>query len=354
MAQFPTAQADPGPSRGRFPTDPLLVNGPTLNRRSGRSARAAGDAGRNTGAVWLDTPDRILPWQHQASIGYERQIGRQLSFAADYMHIQNRDHAPALQPESRDQADHGPHGADHARGFQGRREPAWTLELLERRLDRRVHRRNPVRRPHPGDREALRPTTGRARLSYALGHGRGNTSGIPTATNDFQVLDERNLDQNEGPTNADRRHAVTLSGRFEVPWVRGLTGGAVGRFNSGTPFTIHNSNVDVNRNNIAVDPIAAGTYSGTGLNAITVENDGGRNGALRAGHHADRPAGRLPAAAARRDDRSTCSSKCSTSRTSRTSRIRRGDQRLGTFLVPTSLAGGGFPRQFQIGARFGF
>ena len=31
-----------------------------------------------------------------------------------------------------------------------------------------------------------------------------------------------------------------------------------------------------------------------------------------------------------------------------------GDRRLGTFLVPTSLAGGGFPRQFQIGARLGF
>jgi hypothetical protein len=31
-----------------------------------------------------------------------------------------------------------------------------------------------------------------------------------------------------------------------------------------------------------------------------------------------------------------------------------GDQRLGTFLVPTSLAGGGFPRQFQVGARLGF
>ena len=29
-------------------------------------------------------------------------------------------------------------------------------------------------------------------------------------------------------------------------------------------------------------------------------------------------------------------------------------QRLGTFLVQTSLAGGGFPRQFQVGARLGF
>ena len=67
-----------------------------------------------------------------------------------------------------------------------------------------------------------------ARFSYALGKGTGNTNGTPTATNDFQVLDQRNLEQNEGPTNADRRHAVTLSGRFEVPWMRGLTGGAVG------------------------------------------------------------------------------------------------------------------------------
>ena len=37
---------------------------------------------------------------------------------------------------------------------------------------------------------------------------RGNTNGTPTATNDFQVLDERNLDQNEGPTNVDRRHTA--------------------------------------------------------------------------------------------------------------------------------------------------
>ena len=27
------------------------------------------------------------------------------------------------------------------------------------------------------------------------------------------------------------------------------------------------------------DPLPAGTYTGTGLNAVTVENDGGRNGA---------------------------------------------------------------------------
>ncbi len=31
-----------------------------------------------------------------------------------------------------------------------------------------------------------------------------------------------------------------------------------------------------------------------------------------------------------------------------------GDMRSTTFLVPTALAGGGFPRQFQVGARVGF
>jgi hypothetical protein len=31
-----------------------------------------------------------------------------------------------------------------------------------------------------------------------------------------------------------------------------------------------------------------------------------------------------------------------------------GDMRSGSFLVPDSLQGGGFPRQFQVGARFGF
>ena len=31
-----------------------------------------------------------------------------------------------------------------------------------------------------------------------------------------------------------------------------------------------------------------------------------------------------------------------------------GDMRSGNFLVPDALQGGGFPRQFQLGARLGF
>ena len=106
-------------------------------------------------------------------------------------------------------------------------------------------------------------------------------------------------------------------------------------------------------NNIAEDPIAPGTYSGTGLNAITVENAGGRNGAygpstmqldMRAGY-------RMRVSQSRSLDFFfevfNVTNEPNLAHPT-------GDQRLGTFLVPTALAGGGFPRQFQIGTRFGF
>jgi hypothetical protein len=135
--------------------------------------------------------------------------------------------------------------------------------------------------------------------------------------------------------------------------VRGLTAGAIARFMSGQPFTIHNSNVDANMNGIAIDPLPAGTYSGQGQNAITVENDGGRNGAygpgfaqldLRGGYRVGVGQGRtldLFIEVFNATNRANFSNPG-------------GDQRLASFLVPASLAGGGFPRQLQIGARIGF
>jgi hypothetical protein len=352
MANFPVAQADPGPSNGRFPTDPLLVNGPVLNRALVDQAVPPGTLNRNTGAVWLDTPDRVLPWQHQGSIGYERQVGRQMTIAADYVHISNRD-LPLrynLNPATKQSTDRTAPitrvdfmGIANQLGVSAFRNDVWIVEYIGETqydgLNLQIEKR-------------FADNWG-ARFSYALGYGRGNTNGTPTATNDFQVLDQRNLDLNEGPTNADRRHAVTVSGRVEVPWVHGLTGSAVARFATGQPFTIHNSNVDANRNNIAVDPVPAGTYSGTGQNAITVENDGGRNGAYGPGlMQIDIRAGyRLRARQARTVD--LFAEVFNVTNEPNFSNPT-GDQRSGTFLVPNSLAGGGFPRQFQVGARFGF
>jgi hypothetical protein len=352
IANFPVVQADPGPGRGQFPTDPLLVNGPVLDRDLVNQAYPPGSLARNTAAVWLDTPDRVLPVQHQVSVGYERQLAGQLSFAADYVHMWNRDLPlrynlnPAIKEST---ARTAPitrvdfMGMAAQLGLSPFRSDVWIVEYIGKT-------------DYDGVNVALEKrfsSNWGARVSYSYGHGRGNTSGLPTATNDFQVLSERNLDLNEGPTNLDRRHTATVSGRFEVPWVRGLTGGAVARLMSGQPFSIVNGNVDADRNNIASDPAPAGRYDGVGQNAIGVENSGGRNGAygpglfqldLRAGYRLQPRTGQSMEFFAEVFNLTNEPNFANPS----------GDQRLGTFLVPTSLFGGGFPRQAQVGVRFGF
>ena len=98
----------------------------------------------------------------------------------------------------------------------------------------------------------------------------------------------------------------------------------------------------------------AGSYSGTGANAITVENKGGRNGARGPGFsQLDMRIGyRLRILNNRTLDVFgeifNVMNRANFDNPS-------GDRRSGAqFLVPTTLRGGGFPRQFQLGARFGF
>jgi hypothetical protein len=352
VANFPVSQADSGPGNGQFPTHPFLVNGPVVNRDLVNQLVPPGSIARNTAAVWLDTPNRALPRQQQVSIGYERQLRAQLSFAADYVHMENNEMPlrynfnPATKQTT------------------GRTAPITRVDFLgiAQQLEILPFTGDVFTYENVGDTrfdglnlqvEKRLANNWAARFSYGLGYGRGNTSGLPTATNDFQVLDQRNLDLNEGPTNLDRRHIVTLSGRVEVPWIRGLTASGIARMSSGSPFTLHNTNVDANRNNLGNDPIAPGTYSGVGQNAITVENSGGRNGAygpgflqidVRAGYRMRPRAGQTIDIFAEVFNITNEPNFTNPS----------GDQRLETFLIPTSLAGGGFPRQFQLGARFGF
>ena len=63
----------------------------------------------------------------------------------------------------------------------------------------------------------------------------------------------------------------------------GLTFGWVARALSGTPFTVVDQTIDADRNGTLADPLPAGEYSGSGTNAITVDSDGGRNGAYGTG-----------------------------------------------------------------------
>ena len=90
ITDFPVNAADPGPSNGQFPTNPFLVNGPTINRALLDQLFPPAPPSRNIGNVFLDNPDRVLPAQHQMSLGYERQLRGNLSFAADYVHSWNR------------------------------------------------------------------------------------------------------------------------------------------------------------------------------------------------------------------------------------------------------------------------
>ena len=126
IAKFPGRRRSiPARADGRLPTDPLLVNGPTLNRALVNQLRAARARWPATPAtVWLDTPgsdpavaasglDRL-----RAAAWPPAVVCRRLR-----AHVEPQS-AAALQPEPGDQADHRPHGADHPRRSSGHRRPA--------------------------------------------------------------------------------------------------------------------------------------------------------------------------------------------------------------------------------------
>ena len=179
------------------------------------------------------------------------------------------------------------------------------------------------------------------------------------STNTYQFLTDLNLDELEAPSSVDRRHVLSLNGRTELPKTHGVTLSSTVRYMSASPFTIYNSNIDVNRNGELIDPSPAGSYSGTALNAMqNVENKGGRNGArgpdyfqvdLRAGWR-----GHL------RRQRSLELFLDMFNITNRVNwdnpAVANADERLSTaFLRLTTLRGGsGFPRQANFGIRFEF
>ena len=275
VVSFPANAADPGPSQGERPSDPLLRNGPTVDRALLAERFPPGTRVRNTGNVFLDDPDRRIPYADQLSIGFERALHPTLTVSVDYVHAFGRDQFMTrdLNPGVR---------VDTTRtGRIVRQDPAFVSPVYTRVNSGRT------------DYDALQLQVEgrwagayRFRLAYTLSRSRGNTSGVftpdgvtPGPLSPFQYLDDMRLGVNEGPTDVDRRHNVVLSGSAVVPRTGGLTAAVVVRALSGLPFTIQDTNVDADRNGVLFDPLPAGTYSGTGPNSFTVENDGGRNGA---------------------------------------------------------------------------
>jgi len=168
-------------------------------------------------------------------------------------------------------------------------------------------------------------------------------------------LTNLNLDKARGPTDVDRRHILSIDGRTEIPKTGGATLAATVRYMSGAPFTIFDSSIDADRNGELNDPLPAGTYSGTALNAMqNVKSEGGRNGARGPDYfQVDLRAGWRYRVRARVLEVFFDVFNI----TNRANFVNpAGDRRIAsTFLVLTNLRGGsGFPRQAQLGVRLGF
>ncbi|HSL21560.1 MAG TPA: TonB-dependent receptor [Vicinamibacterales bacterium] len=343
-ALFPANAADPGPSRGQLPSDEMLRNGPTVNFDLLNRQYPPGSTVANTGNVFVDSPDRRIPYTHQLTVGYERQLGIDVSASVDYVHAIGRD-----QFMSKD-LNAGLRVSTSRTGRIVRPLTGYPNQQIQQRLNL-----------GETDYDALQMQVEKrfshnfsARVAYTLSYSRGNTSGSGIPNSNFQVLDDMRLDLNEGPTDFDRRHNLVISGSVMVPKTHGMTVSWVARALSGLPFTIQDSTTDPDQNGVLFDPLPSGSYAGSGArNNYSAENDGGRNGARGPGFvQLDTRFGwRLNIGGGRTVDvfgevfnltnRANFASPT-------------GDRFSTNFLVLTGLREGGVPRTGQIGIRFGF
>jgi hypothetical protein len=352
VVNFPSASADAGPGAGRLPTDPLLVNGPVVNRALLNQMFPPGQLVRNQGVVIFDSPTRQQPYAHQFTLGFGRQLTSSLAVNADYVRANNRDMflARNLNPMLR---------ANTTR--TGAITRLDTFGVLGETYTERVW---VMENTGTNDYDALNLSVEKrysnnwsGRLSYSLSKSRG-TAENQADKNTFQKLDQLNLDRLEGPSQVDRRHILALNSRAEIPKTHGLNLSGTIRYMTGSPFTIFNSAVDVDQNGELNDPSPAGVYSGTERNAkvmTNVKSRGGRNGALgpdyfqidlRAGWHRRVTSGQTAELFV---DIYNLTNRANFDNPN-------GDERqTSTFLVLTNLrGGGGFPRQGQLGIRYTF
>jgi hypothetical protein len=346
--------ADPGPSAGRLPTDPYLVNGPTVNRTLLNQAFPPGVPVKNEGVVIFDSPNRSLPYAHQFTLGYVREITSSLALHADYVRMANKDMflARNLNPALRVNTTRtGALTRSDAFGVLGESytQQVWVMEntgdAIYNALNLSLEKRY--------------ANNWSGRISYSLSKADG-TANDQADKNQYQTMTNLNLDLLNGPSNVDRRHILSVGAQFDVPKTHGATVSTTARYMSGSPFTIYDSSIDADRNGELVDPVPAGTYSGTApLDALqNVEFSGGRNGAygpdyfqvdVRAGWH--RKIGQQKALEIFLDIFNI------TNRANFDNPVTaNSDRRLpATFLVLTNLrGGGGFPRQALVGTRFVF
>lgn len=269
LVLFPQNGVDRGPSRGLFPTDPFLVNGPVVDRNLLNQQFPAGTQARNLGDVFLDNPDRRSAYARQYTVGYERQVFGDMAVTVDYVRSENRDQLMRMNlnpPTRTSTARTAPVTRPNPQFAQNVWQPvnvgSYNYNALQLQLNKRFSRGYSYR------------------VSYTLSRTRGNMDGVVASIIPTQVGDNLNLDANVGPTDNDRPHILSINGTVNVPRVRGLSLGPVIRFMSGVPFSVVSSSFDLNQNGRSDDEfLPAGTLSGSGANPITVNNSGGSNGA---------------------------------------------------------------------------
>jgi hypothetical protein len=356
----PTSAADPNPRLGLLPTNVYLVNGPVINRAQLEKDYPAGQLLRNTGASW-DNPDRRTPYTDQVTVGYEHQLANNMAVSADFVHAFSRDLMVLqdLNPGLRSTTD--------ATSTLVRQASA-TLNAAVAELQVKYPGFGPfttgVTQPlNVGkiDYDALLLSFNKrfsqnysALVSYTLAYSRGNVSGNGVAASPFQVLDALNLDLNEGPSSFDTRHNFVVSGQAVVPHTGGLNASWVARALSGSPFSLTNANIDPDRNGTQAEPLTAGSYTGNGTNAYTVENyKSERNGAYgpgffsmdaRLGYHFSLPNRRKVEAFV---DIFNLTNRTNFGNPS-------GNQAAPTFLLLNAYNTSYAPRKLQVGARIEF
>jgi hypothetical protein len=353
VLNFPTNGPNAGPSAGRLPTNPYLVNGPFVNRTLLNLAYPPGVPVKNDGVVVFDSPDRKLPYAHQFTLGYVRELASSLALHVDYVRAVNKDMflARNLNPGLKQDTGRSSNLTRFdAFGVLG--EPyasqVWVMENTGEADYNALNLSLEKRYAHNWS----------GRVSYSLSKAAG-TAIDQADKNLYQVGTSLNLDAWRGPSSVDRRHILSLGAQTEIPKTGGVTVSSTARYMSGAPFTIYDSSIDADRNGELFDPVPAGVYSGTATDSMqNVEYKGGRNGAIGPDYfQIDVRAGW------RRKINTTKALELFLDIYNITDRANfdnpvtaNSDRRLPTaFLVKTNLrGGGGFPRQAMMGARFVF
>ncbi len=156
VVDFPIGAADSGPSNGRLPTDPMLVNGPTVNRQLLAQLYPAGTTTRNNGTVQYRQA-RPADASSDTSVVRIRATGRPDDVVRAGLHPQSRAQLGGLRSESGLSRRYEPYRTGRSHRSARPREPARHSTLCQHRARSiRLHWRNAVRRPQRAGRTSLR------------------------------------------------------------------------------------------------------------------------------------------------------------------------------------------------------